>query len=221
MYRSMVLCLLFIPFFSFSQISTVELQVRPVPKPATLDTDVDSWNRALDGYKKLSGEAKAVLYWTNYCRNNPEKFWDSVVTPLLITFPNLKTPESRSLKTDLLKTGPLPMFTLNATLIGTAQSHANDICRKPSPPSHTSTNGIDFGTRMNNAGIKYCASENMSLGNQDVLLSVLLLYLDIGLPELGHRKTLLNPTLVEMGVDYSDYAKGQFFIVEDFACAQK
>ncbi len=221
MRRILALCLLFLPFISFSQISTVELMVRPVPKPATLDETVDNWDRSLPGYKNLSGEAKAVLYWTNYCRNDPQKFWDSIAMPLLVTFPNLKTSESRSLKADLLKAGPLPMFTLSNTLIGTSQAHANDICRRPSPPSHTSTNGTDFGTRMKNAGIQYCASENMSLGNQDVLLSVFLLYLDINLPELGHRKTLLNPALVEIGVGYGDYGKGQFFIVEDFACAQR
>ncbi len=220
MFRNLVLVLFLVPFLSFSQSSTVELLVRPVPKPATIDTAILNFNLAQPGYRELSGPAKEVLYWTNLARNNPEKFWDSIMVPVLNAFPNLKGGESRSLRADLLRTGPLPMFRLNTILTRTALAHSNDISRKPSPPSHTSTNGIDFGTRMKQAGIKKCAGENMSLGNQDVLLSVALLYLDIGLPDLGHRKTLLNPDYLEIGVGYANYGKGQFFVVQDFGCAQ-
>lgn len=221
MFRALILGVFLVPFLSFSQTSTVELLVRPVPKPATVDTTVLNFNLAQPGYRNLSGPAKEILYWTNLARNNPEKFWDSVMVPVLNAFTNLKTSESRSLKSDLLKTGQLPMFSLSPVLTRTAQAHTEDISRKPSAPSHTSTNGTDFGARMKQAGIKRCAGENMSLGNQDVLLSVALLYLDIGLPELGHRKTLLNPDYLEMGVGFSKYGKDQFFLVEDFSCIQQ
>jgi uncharacterized protein YkwD len=73
---------------------------------------------------------------------------------------------------------------------------------------------------MKRAGIHTCASENISIGYQEVLMSVVLLYLDIGLPEMGHRKTLLNPTLTEIGIGCTNYGKDQVFIVEDFACTQ-
>ena len=75
---------------------------------------------------------------------------------------------------------------------------------------------------MNRAGIKYCANENISISSQSILLSVLLLYLDIGLPNLGHRKALLNPSLVETGIGSASYGKemGQFFLVQDLACLQ-
>jgi uncharacterized protein YkwD len=70
-------------------------------------------------------------------------------------------------------------------------------------------------------GIKYCAAENISLSSQSILLSTVLLYLDIGLPGLGHRKALLDPNLKEIGVGSALYPTGQYFLVQDFACAQK
>jgi hypothetical protein len=220
MYKLLVALLLSLPFNSFSKISLIELEVKQIPEPVKRDTIVDKWNQSQPGYTNLPEEARQLLYWTNYSRNNPQKFWDSVVTPILIVFPDLNKPESRSLKADLLASGQQPMFSLNETLIKTAQSHASDIARKRSPIGHNSTDGTDFGTRIKRAGIRKCANENISLSSQSVLLSVLLLYLDIGLPTLGHRKTLLDKNLREIGVGSALYGKDQWFLVQDFACQQ-
>jgi hypothetical protein len=52
-------------------------------------------------------------------------------------------------------------------------------------------------------------------------MSLVLLYIDYGLPNLGHRKSLLNADYVETGVGVSPYGDtDSIFIVEDFACAQ-
>ena len=216
----LILILLCFHFFSFSQITMIELDEKRVPEPFTRDSIVDRWNLSQPGFQKLPNEAKQLLYWTNYARNNPSKFWDSVVVPVLNTFKPLNTPEAISLKKDLLRVGKLPMFVLNETLVGTAQSHASDIGRKKAPLSHNSTNGADFGTRIKKAGIRYCANENISLSSQSVLLSLILLYLDIRLPDQGHRKTLLDMNLREIGVGSSLYGSDQYFLVQDFACAQ-
>jgi uncharacterized protein YkwD len=47
------------------------------------------------------------------------------------------------------------------------------------------------------------------------------LYLDINVPDLGHRKALLNPSFVETGIGISTYKNGNTFLVEDFSCRQK
>jgi hypothetical protein len=221
--RKILFLLLFLfPVLGFSQnYAMIELEERKVPEPLTRDTVVDKWNQAQPGYTKLSLEAKQLLYWTNYSRNNPEKFWNEVVTPVLKTFPSLNRSEAQTLKKDLMAKGSLPMFILNEKLLATAQGHASDIGGKHANPSHTSTNGTDFGSRLKKAGIKYCGNENISVSSQSVLLSVILLYLDIGLPDQGHRKTLLDPKLVEIGVGAAPYGKdGSFFLVQDFSCAQ-
>lgn len=220
MIRRLLPFFLFMPLISFSQMSSIELVAKPVPVPATRDAAVEKWNRSQPSYKELSSEALDFLYWVNYCRRNPTGFWDSVVSPILRVFPPLDVAEAKSLKADLVKTGPLPMFALNNALIKTAQLHALDISVKKAPPSHTSTNGTDFGARMKSAGIKYCANENIAISSQGSLIAVLLLYLDIGLPNLGHRKSLLNPTLVETGVGTAQYGSDQFFLVQDLSCAQ-
>jgi hypothetical protein len=212
--------LLFLPVLSFSQISMIELDALKVPEPLARDTVVDNWNSLQPGFRLLNQQAKEMLYWTNYCRNNPQKFWDSAALPILKTFPKLKKTEAESMRLDILHAGQLPMFSLNANLITTAQAHAFDIARRKAPLSHNSTNGADFGTRMKNAGIKQCANENIALSSQSVLLSVMLLYLDIGISSQGHRKALLDPNLRETGVGASLYGVDQYFLVQDFACSQ-
>ena len=221
MAKLLVVFILSLPLFSFSQLSMIELEERTIPESQTRELAVDQWNQSQPGFDKLPAQAQEQLYWTNYARNNPQKFWDSVVIPVLAIFPPLNKSEARGLKADLIKAGKLTMFALNTILINTAQAHATDIAYKKASLSHTSTNGMDFGTRMKQAGIKFCANENISLSSQSVLLSVLLLYLDIGLPGLGHRKALLDPSLREIGVGSALYGKDQYFLVQDIACAQQ
>ncbi len=220
MHKLVTVFLFILPLFSFSQIATIELEDRSVPEPKSRDSIVDKWDLSQPGYQKLSQQARELLYWTNYSRNDPKKFWDSAVVPILAVFPPLNRSEANSLKSDLMKVGELPMFSLNDALIKTAQSHASDIGARKSPPSHISTNGTDFGTRMKAAGIKRCANENISISSQSILMSVILLFLDIDLPDLGHRKSLLNPSLQEIGVGSAPYGKDQYFLVQDLACVQ-
>ncbi len=220
MLRSLVFYLLFFPLFSFAQISIVELEVRRVPPPAIRDTMVDQWNLSQPKYETLPDQAKDFLYWVNYSRRNPKRFWDSVVSPTLRVFPSLDNSEAISLKGDLFQTDPLPMFALNETLLQTAQLHASDIANNYASPSHVSTNGTDFGERMKRAGVRYCASENFSLCSHGALVAVVLLYLDIGIPNPSHRRSLLNPIFVETGIGSADYNKEQCFFVQDLSCAQ-
>lgn len=219
MRKTLSFLFLVVPVFSFSQWSVVELETKRIPEPVIRDAEVDRWNLSQPGYLLLSKEAKGLLYWTNFSRNNPKIFWDSAVVPILRLFPSLNKQEARSLELAFSRVGSLPLFTLNTQLVKTAQAHAADIAGKNARPSHTSTNGTDFGTRMKLAGIRKCANENISL-SQSPLLAVVLLYLDIGLPELGHRKTLLDPNLREIGVGSALYGKDQWFLVQDFACQQ-
>lgn len=220
MFKWVLIFSFFAPIFSFSQMASVALVPRPVAQPVTRDAIVEKWNELQPGYHTLSKHAREFLYWVNYCRRNPQGFWDSVITPNLLVFPPLNGNESTSLKADLIKTGALPMLALNNSLIKVAQLHAFDISARNAAPSHTSTDGTDFGARMKRAGIKYCANENISVTSHGSLIAVLLLYLDIGLPDLGHRKTLLNPDLVETGIGSAPYGKDQFFLVQNLSCSQ-
>lgn len=209
------------PIMLVAQINSVQLEAKPIPKPSVKDTAVENWNTRQPGFTAMGQQAKDFLYWTNYSRANPKRFWDSVLVPVLKAFPNLQSSYTQSLKKDLYNSSALPLFKLNPVLMKTSQYHASDIGLKKAQPGHTSTDGKTFSERLRSAGIIRCAGENISLGDVDPLMSLVLLYIDYGLPELGHRKTLLNATYVETGIGLSPYGDtGSTFIVEDFACNQ-
>ena len=218
--RKLFLLLLLIPFCATSQ-SVVVLEQRKINFNLSIDEEVDNWNRSSPSYKSLSKEEKEILYWTNYSRKNPARFWDSVMVPILVTFPQLRGKFAISLRSDLLSCLPLPLLSLNDTLNQSAKGHALDIGLKTAIISHTSTNGTSFSNRLQNLGIRNCGSENMSLGSGDILMSLAMLYLDYGLENLGHRKTLLNPEYIYMGVGATRYGSQQLFFVQDFACNQQ
>ena len=218
--KPFLLYLVLLPFFGSSQISIIWLKDKTVPLPTTVDSAVILWNSQQPGYSKLSEPVKEWYYWTNYARKNPELFWDSAAAPIIKAFPELLGKYSASLKEELYKRAPLPLFSLNPILIRTAQSHATDIAISNSKPSHNSSNGDDFAFRMKMAGTIHCAAENISLGNHSILLSLVLLFLDIDLPALGHRKNLLNPSFSDLGIGVSVFKDSSLFSVQDFSCPQ-
>ncbi len=216
----LLLVLLLIPFIASTQ-SIVVLEQRKINFNLSVDKEVEDWNRSFYSYNNLSKEEKEILYWTNYSRKDPVRFWDSVMVPILSVFPQLRGKFAVSLKQDLFAAGQLPMFGLNDTLNVTAKNHALDIGLKTASISHTSTNGTRFVDRLQSVGVRNCGSENMSLGNGDVLMSVAMLYLDHGLENLGHRKTLLNKEYIYIGIGATNYGTNQLFYVQDFACNQQ
>ncbi|MEI8111436.1 MAG: CAP domain-containing protein [Chitinophagia bacterium] len=201
-----------------AQLSEVELEVRPVPTPSTRDASVLEWNRSFPAFSSMNPREQECLYWINLIRKNPTYFCDSILAPILEAFPPLRGKEAVALKKDLLSAGSLPLFSPTAILNAAARAHSNDIARKKAPISHTSTNGNNFADRMRLAGINTCAGENISLGNQGILLSVVLLYLDIGLTPAAHRQTLLNKQYEHVGLGCVDYGSNNFFLVQDFSC---
>jgi len=217
-----VILFFIIPSLSFSQLKNIVLEDKPVPKPTLTDIKVFEWNNAQKDALKLPQIAFDFFYWTNYSRENPKRFWDSVVAPILKTFPSLISTYTESLKTDLYNQTKLPLLKLNSSLIQTAQSHATDIGIHQGQPGHVSTDGRTFLDRLKAAGIKYCGGENVSLGDTDPILSLVLLYIDYGIPTLGHRKALLNATYTETGIGVANYGTGKtLFIVQDFSCSQQ
>lgn len=214
------LLLLLLPFAARSQ-SVVTLEQREIRFNLQRDVEIEKWNSSFRSFDKLSKEEKEIFYWTNYSRKSPQRFWDSVMVPILATFPQLRGKFAISLKSDLATAGSLPLLALNDTLIRSAKGHALDIGLKTANISHTSTDGTTFSQRLQGMGIRNCGSENMSLGNGDILISLAMLYLDYGLENLGHRKTLLNADYIYMGVGATNYGREQLFFVQDFACGQQ
>jgi uncharacterized protein YkwD len=108
-----------------------------------------------------------------------------------------------------------------AKLTKAAELHAEDIAQNNGRVSHQSSDGSSFSDRMKKVGYKACSGENISLGKDtDGLSSLLLLYLDINLPDLGHRKNLFNPNYTKMGVSVKQLPNNQFLIVQELGCQE-
>ena len=218
MKHSLIL-ILFLPLFSLSQIGTVQISKKPIPVPKFILEQIDSFNRADPFYCYLSSAEKEHFYWLNFCRSKPKLFWDSVIKPILAQFPDLNDEYAKSLQEELSTVGELPKLSLNKTLIYLAQTHAKDNLNQ-GKLNHNNANGKRFDQRIKETQIKKCASENLVTGPSNTLFALVLLYLDIGVPDLGHRKNLLNPIYAEIGIGAATKTGETYYIVQDFACKQ-
>lgn len=171
-------------------------------------------------YKYLDKTGKEFYYLVNYSRSNPREFLEKVVAPIVSLYPQLQGDYFTSLKAELLKADSLPLFKLNEALIKMAESHSKDITSHGDKPSHNSTNGDSFTDRFKKNGLKRCGGENISYGSDNPAFLLTLLYLDVGVPGVGHRKALLNSNFTETGIGSSFFKNGSIFLVEDFACSQ-
>jgi cysteine-rich secretory family protein len=194
----------------------------PIPHPKIINEKVEEWNKSQPDFKALSDNERQFYYWVNYSRDNPAIFFDSAVEPITEIYPQLKGQNLKSLEFDLKNSKPLTLLALYRSLNQMATLHANDITDHNSPPSHNSTNGETFVDRFKKFNLRNCGGENISFGagDSDPLFALVILYLDINVPELGHRKALLNSNYIYTGISFANYKNGNSFIVEDFACSQ-
>lgn len=217
----LTLVFVFLVSFAHAQRSQVILPNKAFRPSHTRDLQLQQQLIDQPLYTKLNPMEQELYYWTNYARLNPKALWDSLFVPLLVVYPSLKGSYANSLKETLYNAQPQPFLKLNETLIKVAHTHANDNAQNPDAPTHTARDGESFEQRVKNAGIRYCAGENISMGHADVLLDLLLLYLDKDLPSLGHRKTLMNPNFTTIGIGYAKAnKKDQWVAVQEFACTQ-
>jgi hypothetical protein len=217
--KLLLICVLLFPIYSYSQhVGSSRLEIKELPSPPSIDVNVQQY---MSGFSSLSGTEQEWFYWTNYSRVNPKRFWDSVVSPILKVYPDFRNSYVNSLKKDLYKASALPMIKPNTNLAKAAQALARELASKRMGPSHTSPSGTTFDDRMKSIRVKRCAGENISFGRPNTLLMLVLLYIDEGVPDVGHRRTLLNPLFVEMGIGIGSFPDNNIMVVQDFACDQR
>lgn len=216
-----LLLFLFPLILKAQHVGKTKLEVKEMPVFTISNNNINLYLSQFKEYNSLNNLQKEWFYWTNYSRNNPRGFWDSIVVPILQTFPNLNNSYSASLKKDLYAASPLPLLRPNTKLAATSSLLARELASKNADPSHTSPSGITFQQRMQTANIKTCAGENISFGSWNTPLMLVLLYIDEGVTNLGHRKSLLNPAFTEMGIGLGDYPDNKVMVVQDFACSQQ
>lgn len=212
------LILLFCFHFCSGQ-AVVTLEDKDFKPDITPDTSLANWLASFPEYKALTLEEQGVFYWVNYMRKDPKKFSIVVLGSFLREFKEMDNADSRSLKADLTATQPLKLLKPNSILLQTASSQANDLGKNGKTISHNSTRGKSFGERMKEAGVQKCAYENIYSGKKDALEAIILLLIDSGVPNKGHRKALLNSDISIMGVSFAPFeAQRNFVMVQDFSC---
>jgi len=193
---------------------------QPVGFAPSLKTDTAIVNHlsVLDGYNKMTDFEKELVYSLNYLRKHPKMFLKEAVNPYLEAYPKLKPNYGESLQAQLSTTISVSELSIDSRLIEISRSHAADL-GKNDLMSHRSSNGLSTQERYTKAGIT-CGSECINMGNFSSALEVLLsLLIDFNVPDLGHRKSLLNPKMTNVGVGAARGTDGQIqYTVIDLSC---
>lgn len=167
----------------------------------------------------LTREEKNVIYWVNYVRQKPASFVKLVLSEFLDQFPDVKSAYTKSLIRELQKQPALPPLTISQLLIKAARAHAHDLSQHHEELTHNSSSGDSFEERMALFGFENCVSENIFQGKPDGLQAVILLLIDAGVENLGHRKNILDPDLATIGISFSKSKNSDhYFLVQDFSC---
>src|SRR3954470_8068285 len=126
--KPFLLFILLFPFISIAQhVGQTRLEIRDLPAPPPRVYKIDEF---LKPYSSgLNSFQQEWFYWTNYSRENPRRFWDSVVAPILNVYPAFRNNYTKSLKDDLYKVATLPFVKPNADLAKVAQSLANALLK--------------------------------------------------------------------------------------------
>lgn len=183
------------------------------------DAVLESFLNRDSAYRQLRKEERAVVYWINYVRKQPEKFNEYILQPFLQQFPEAKSTYTRSLSHELNTLQSLPLLTVSGRLNRTAYAHASDLGSNNKQISHLSSKGEPFPERMNRMGLYECVSENIYQGKEKGLEAVLLLLIDTGVKNLGHRKNILDPGMKYTGVSFYPVKEGgHSYMVQHFSC---
>lgn len=203
---------------SFAQ-GVIVLQDKPfVYKPVR---DATVWNQLVSspGFSSFTAMEQEFFYWTNLMRKNPANFGETVLQEFLKQFPEANSSDSKSLTTDLKKAQiNLPFLYPDHGLYAMASAHATDLKGRNGIISHQSSSGKDFVQRIKEAGKYRCGAENVFVGTPEALEALILLLIDKGVRDKGHRNNLLDPTFTLMGASFKEMSNGNAVLVQDFGC---
>lgn len=212
------LLLLIIAHFSVLAQGEIVLQDKPFSYKAPVDSALWATLKTSPTFPTLSNEQKWMFYWTNLFRRDPLLFFNSVIRPFLDQFPEANTAEAISLEADVQSVGTLPVLFPDHGLNTMARLHAKDMAARNGIITHTSSSGKQFAQRLREAGRYHCGAENVFSGSQAALEALIILLLDHGVPDKGHRANLLDPTYTIMGTATAIIKPGRYVWVQDFGC---
>lgn len=155
----------------------------------------------------LSEEEQNTHFFLNLARANPRLFYDTFVTAYKDSMLVNDNFYFRSLKSDMYKANAMPLLEGDILLFEAAKSHANEMGRT-GKTGHSDVSGSPYYERMNVLANKYeKLLESCQYGYSSGLFVVLDLLVDDGIPDLGHRKALLDNKAVFVGISMQKHKK--------------
>ncbi len=162
------------------------------------DTTIGHCNTAKDiGY--LTAEEKAVIFYLNLVRVNPKLFARTYLKNYLDTAPIKKSAYMESLIKELESMVPIEVVEPQYDLYEVAKKHATEMGMQ-GKTGHISLSGESYEKRAIDLSNRYVkAMENCQYGYNDALSIVIDLLIDEDIPDLSHRKSLLNKEVKFIG----------------------
>ena len=179
----------------------------------------------------LTGEEKDMIIYMNLARMDGERFFNTFLQDFIevhneqmkqySNYEKVKIDRNdryyKSLKNDLKNVKLLPVFWPDEALSQVAKQHARDLGRN-NFAKHNSSDGRTPVQRIGKIYPKRSSGENLAFGFSSGLGNVCLLLIDKGVPDLGHRKLILNTSLQlnTVGVSIQPHKTYRYCAVIDF-----
>jgi hypothetical protein len=179
----------------------------------------------------LTGEEKDMVIYMNLVRMDGERFFNTFLQDFIdahneqmkqySNYERLKIDRKDkyylSLKNDLKNIKLLPVFWPDEALSQVAKMHAKDLGRN-NFAKHNSSDGRTPKDRIGKLYPKRSSGENLAFGFSSGLGNICLLLIDKGVPDLGHRKLILNTSyqLNTVGLSIQPHKTYRYCAVIDF-----
>ncbi|WP_432708222.1 CAP domain-containing protein [Pedobacter sp.] len=179
----------------------------------------------------LSKEEKNIIFYMNLIRIDGTKFFNTYFQDFMrdhnkrmqkySNYKDLKinTYDSyyRGLKEDLKKVKNYELYYPDETLTFLALSHGKDM-KRHNLAAHISSDGRTMYDRLSKYFPRHAMAENLAFGFAKGLDNVCMLLLDKGVPDLGHRKNMLNTSngLNTVGVSIQSHPTYTYSATIDF-----
>lgn len=185
----------------------------PAQDLALVDASLLERAHTAGGNAMFSAEEQRVILLLNLARMHGPVFVEQVLDPYMQD--KEETPYTVSLRDELMNAIPLEPLTPMADLTKAAEKHAK----------YTGTTGRvghdgtrPFKERLAYLGKTYSfVGESCDYGYNDALNIVLDLLVDEGIEHVGHRRTLLHPKYLYIGVAIAEHRKYRYTCVLDLA----
>lgn len=169
----------------------------------------------------MNEEEKQAVYYINLVRINPPLFAQTFLSDYVKEKDIKKDKQVKGLIDELESTSKMGYLNPNKKLADFARAHATDMGAS-GRTGHNSSSGEDFRKRIEPLKASFSAiNENCNYGNEGGIDAVIDLLIDRNVPNLGHRRNILDPEMELVGVAIEPHKKWRFNCVQNFGIRKK